>query len=69
MSLIEAERATGAIEAQMSYAVRTGEKPVNETYGPSGLMRRSTGQYEQHAVTTSPAIQAKSKICSSSTPM
>src|SRR5579872_3128139 len=50
MSLVEAERTIGAIEAQMSYAVRTGEKPVNETYGASGLMRRSTGTYAQHAV-------------------
>jgi hypothetical protein len=52
MSLItEADRTTtGAVDAQMSYAVWTGEKPVNETYGPSGLMRRSTGQYVQHSV-------------------
>jgi len=51
MSLIEAERTTtGFVEAAMSYAVRTGEKPVNETYGPNGLMRRSTGTYQQHVV-------------------
>ncbi|HWA62778.1 MAG TPA: CmcJ/NvfI family oxidoreductase [Caulobacteraceae bacterium] len=34
----------------MNYAVDTGEKPVNETGGQDGLMRRTTGRYELHPV-------------------
>ena len=28
------------VHSQVNYLVPTGEKPVNETYGPDGLMRR-----------------------------
>src|SRR5213593_1694999 len=49
MSVIDAE--AGTVQAQMSYSVWTGVKPVNETGGPDGLMRRTTGIYQQHPVT------------------
>jgi hypothetical protein len=52
MSVTEAPKARAAtLQAKMSYAVDTGEKPVNETGGADGLMRRTTGRYEQHLVT------------------
>ena len=52
MSVAEApSRQSAAVQARMSYAVDTGEKPVNETGGQDGLMRRTTGRYEQHLVT------------------
>ncbi len=54
MSLIDAPTrsptAPAFIEAPMNYAVDTGEKPVNETGGQDGLMRRTTGRYELHPV-------------------
>lgn len=49
MSVIEAPIGL-TIQAPMSYAVDTGEKPVNETGGQDGLMRRTTGRYEKHIV-------------------
>ena len=49
MSVINAPAAL-TIAAPMSYAVDTGEKPVNETGGQDGLMRRTTGRYEKHIV-------------------
>jgi hypothetical protein len=52
MSVAEAAVAPAVVQAQMTYSVWTGVKPVNETYGsgPGGLMRRTTGTYEQHLV-------------------
>ena len=38
---------TGAITAGITYAVDTGEKPVNETFGPGNIRRRNTGTKEQ----------------------
>jgi hypothetical protein len=39
-----------AITAELCYAIDTGEKPVNETFGPNNIRRRSTGQKERRAV-------------------
>jgi hypothetical protein len=36
-----------AITADITYAVDTGEKPVNETFGPNNIRRRSVGLKEQ----------------------
>ena len=36
------------ITAPINYAVITGEKLVNETFGPNNIRRRTTGSYEQH---------------------
>ena len=41
---------SGAIMAGLTYAVDTGEKPVNETFGPNNIRRRSTGAHEQRLV-------------------
>ena len=41
-----------SIEAPLTYSVDTGEKEVNETYGPNQhLQKRSGGKKEQHQVT------------------
>ena len=40
----------GDVTALLNYTVDTGVKPVNETYGPSGLMRRQSGTMEEKAV-------------------
>jgi hypothetical protein len=52
MSVVDVPGVEAAVQAQMTYSVWTGEKPVNETYGagPGGLMRRTTGTYEQKVV-------------------
>jgi hypothetical protein len=39
-----------AVTAELSYAVDTGVKPVNETFGAGDITRRRTGQYEQHLI-------------------
>jgi hypothetical protein len=39
------------LEAPLRYTVRTGEKPVSETYGPGGLLRGQTGTFADHVVT------------------
>jgi len=39
-----------AITAELVYAIDTGEKPVNETFGPNNIRRRNTGQKERRAV-------------------
>jgi hypothetical protein len=36
--------------ASLNYSVDTGEKLVNETYGPGNIRRRSSGAYEEHRV-------------------
>ena len=36
------------IEAELVYAVDTGEKPVNETMGPGDMSRKRTGIREKH---------------------
>ncbi|MFZ1991089.1 MAG: CmcJ/NvfI family oxidoreductase [Alphaproteobacteria bacterium] len=40
----------GDVTALLRYTVDTGIKPVNETYGPAGLMRRQVGTMEDRAV-------------------
>jgi hypothetical protein len=39
-----------AITAELAYAIDTGEKPVNETFGPGNIHRRTTGVKERRAV-------------------
>jgi hypothetical protein len=42
--------ATLDVTAELNYSVDTGEKLVNETFGPGNIRRRSTGEYDQHRV-------------------
>jgi hypothetical protein len=47
------EQAVGndtAITAELAYAIDTGAKPVNETFGPGNIHRRTTGAKERRAV-------------------
>ena len=39
-----------AVTAPINYALITGEKLVNETFGPNNIRRRTTGNYEQRSV-------------------
>jgi hypothetical protein len=39
-----------AISAEITYAVDTGEKPVNETFGPGNIHRRNLGVKERRAM-------------------
>jgi hypothetical protein len=39
------------ITAGLHYTVDTGEKPVNETFGPNNIRRRVTGEHEVHPMT------------------
>jgi len=39
-----------AITAELAYAIDTGAKPVNETFGPGNIDRRTTGAKERRAV-------------------
>jgi hypothetical protein len=50
MSELPVEKITGTIEAGLNYLVRTGEKPVNETGGDHGLMRKVTGTFARHVM-------------------
>ena len=48
MSQVVDAPATGqALTAQINYALITGEKLVNETFGPGNIRRRTSGSYEQ----------------------
>jgi hypothetical protein len=40
----------GYVHAALSYIVDTGVKPVNETYGPGGIMRSERATFERHVV-------------------
>ena len=40
----------GDVTAVLKYTIDTGVKPVNETYGPAGLMRRQSGTMEDKAL-------------------
>ena len=42
--------ADAAIRASLNYIVDTGVKPVNETYGPNGLMRVQSANFARHVV-------------------
>jgi hypothetical protein len=37
----------GAVTAELAYTVDTGEKPVNETFGPNNIRRRVSGTNER----------------------
>jgi hypothetical protein len=50
MSELLAEKQTETIEAGLNYLVRTNEKPVNETGGAHGLMRKVTGTFDRHVM-------------------
>src|SRR4051794_20928667 len=41
---------TGVVYAGLNYLVRTDEKPVNETGGTDGLMRKTTGTFARHVM-------------------
>ncbi len=43
---VMAQQAGAAVSAGITYAVDTGEKLVNETFGPGNIHRRSSGTYE-----------------------
>jgi len=40
----------GAVTAELAYTVDTGEKPVNETFGPNNIRRRVSGTNERRAM-------------------
>jgi hypothetical protein len=42
--------ATATITAELTYAIDTGEKPVNETFGPGNIRRRNSGAKERRPV-------------------
>ncbi len=44
------DRASAAITAALTYAVDTGERPVNETFGPGNIQRRTSGKKEERTV-------------------
>jgi hypothetical protein len=43
-----AQPTSDAIVAGLNYAIDTGVKPVNETFGPNNIHRRRTGTYEAY---------------------
>ncbi len=44
------DTATPAITAELTYAIDAGERPVNETFGPGNIRRRTSGKKEQRTV-------------------
>jgi hypothetical protein len=38
---------TEAVVAELNYTIDTGVKPVNETFGPGNIRRRTTGEHEE----------------------
>ena len=48
---VQARRATEALIAEIPYTVDTGEKLVNETYGPNNMRRRRTGTQDPRMMT------------------
>src|SRR5687767_2976534 len=38
------------MQASIPYTIATGEKPVNETFGPNNIHRRSSGAEQSHEV-------------------
>jgi hypothetical protein len=51
MSEASAVRAHGdSVMAELAYTIDTGEKPVNETFGPNNIHRREVGLQEKRAV-------------------
>ena len=50
------------LTAAITYAVPTGEKLVNETFGPNNIRRRTTGDYEGRQVTIRDARPMRSQL-------
>jgi hypothetical protein len=50
MTMEQAIGAGAAITAELMYAIDTGEKPVNETFGPGNIHRRTSGAKERRTV-------------------
>lgn len=50
MNDIAAVAGEDVVTATITYALDTGDKLVNETFGPNNIRRRTTGSYEQRAV-------------------
>ncbi len=50
MSRAETIAPTRPIESGLNYLIRTGEKPVNETGGADGLMRKVSGTFARHVI-------------------
>ena len=51
-----------SVTAQIHYTADTGEKLVNETFGPGNIRRRSTGTYELRPVTITNARPLASEL-------
>jgi hypothetical protein len=50
------------VTAPISYALETGEKLVNETFGPNNIRRRTTGSYEQRMMPIRNARPLRSEL-------
>jgi hypothetical protein len=50
MELTSASNGSKMVTAQLTYAVDTGQKPVNETFGPGNIHQRYTGAREERTV-------------------
>jgi hypothetical protein len=48
---VEARPATEALTAEIPYTIDTGEKLVNETFGPNNIRRRRTGAHDLRPMT------------------
>ena len=51
MSQAAVQSEAAAVTAELTYTVDTGVKPVNETFGPGNIHRRTSGAHEQRAMT------------------
>ena len=49
----ELDARTSGVVAEFTYTINTGEKPVNETFGPGNIHRRTSGAHEQRPMTVS----------------
>lgn len=54
--------ARGDIIADITYTVPTGEKLVNETFGPGNILRQNTGTYEQRPMRIRDARQIRGEL-------
>lgn len=50
MAISGASTGGKTVTAQLTYAIDTGQKPVNETFGPGNIRQRYTGAKEQRTV-------------------
>ena len=48
---VQARRPVEALTAEIPYTVDTGEKLVNETFGPDNIARRKTGTHDSRMMT------------------